>query len=48
MGCSKESFIAAQRKEQILAPFCYRGTCDTLLFNMWVKDFLLTELKPGK
>jgi transposase len=44
----RERFIAAQREKQILAPFCYRGTCDTVLFNMWVKDFLLPELKPGQ
>jgi hypothetical protein len=44
----RERFIAAQREKQILAPFCYRGTCDTVLFNMWVKDFLLSELKLGQ
>jgi transposase len=48
MRYARESFIAAQREEQILAPFSYRGTCDTVLFNMWVKDFLLPELKPGQ
>ena len=46
MQYTREIFIAAKREEQVLAPFCYRGTCDTLLFNMWVKDFLLAELKP--
>lgn len=48
MRYARESFIAAQREEQILAPFCYRGTCDTILFNLWVKDFLLPELQPGQ
>jgi hypothetical protein len=48
MRYTRESFIDTQRKEQILAPFCYRGTCDTVLFNMWVKDFSLPELKPGE
>jgi len=48
MRYARESFIAAQKEEQILAPFCYRGTCDTILFNLWVKDFLLPELKPGQ
>ena len=46
MRYTRESFIAGHREKQILAPFCYRGTCDTILFNMWVKDFLLAELKP--
>ncbi len=48
MRYARESFIAAQKEEEILAPFCYRGTCDTTLFNLWVKDFLLPELKPGQ
>lgn len=48
MRYARESFIAAQREEQILGPFCYRGTCDTILFNVWVKDFLLPELKPSQ
>lgn len=48
MRYARESFIAAQREEQILAPFCYRGTCDTALFNVWVREFLLPELKPGQ
>jgi transposase len=48
MRYTRESFIAAQRDAQILSPFCYRGTCDTALFNMWLKDFLIPELKPGQ
>jgi transposase len=48
MRYARESFIAAQRGTQILAPFCYRGTCNTDLFNMWLKDFLIPELKPGQ
>ncbi len=31
-----------------MAPFCYKGVCDTKLFNMWLKDFLIPELKPGQ
>ena len=27
---------------------CYKGTCDTLLFNLWVEEFLVPELKPGQ
>ena len=48
MRYTRENFIAAQREGQILAPFCYRGTCDTPLFNMRVNDFLLGELKPSQ
>lgn len=45
---ARESFIAAKVESSIIAPFCYTGTCDTLLFNLWLKDFLLPELKPGQ
>jgi transposase len=31
-----------------LAPFCYKGTCDTQLFNLWLKDFLIPQLKTGQ
>ncbi len=31
-----------------MAPFCYKGTCDTRLFNIWLKDFLIPELKAGQ
>ena len=45
---ARESFIAAKVESSIIASFCYTGTCDTLLFNLWLKDFLLPELKPGQ
>jgi transposase len=48
MRYARESFIAAQRGAQILSPFCYRGTCNTDLFNLWLRDFLIPELKPGQ
>ena len=48
MRYARESFIAAKIESRILAPFCYKGTCDTLLFNHWLKDFLIPELKPGQ
>jgi hypothetical protein len=30
---SRESFIAGQVQNKIIAPFCYTGTCDSILFN---------------
>lgn len=45
---ARESFIAAKIESHILAPFCYKGTCDTSLFNTWLKDFLIPELRPGQ
>jgi len=44
----RESFIAAKVQSKIIAPFCYKGTCDTELFNYWVEHFLLKEIKPGQ
>jgi transposase len=46
MRYARESFIAPEREEQILSPFSYQGTCNTFLFNVWMKGFLLAELKP--
>ena len=44
---ARESFIAGEINGKIIAPFCYTGTCDSAIFNLWVKDFLLPELIPG-
>lgn len=44
----RESFIAAQNQSNILAPFCYTGTCNTDLFNAWLEQMLIPELKPGQ
>ena len=43
----RESFIAAQNRSTIFAPFCYTGTCNTALFNMWLEKICLPELNPG-
>jgi transposase len=45
---ARESFIAAKRGKKILAPFCFQGTCHTMLFNEWVETFLVPVLKPGQ
>lgn len=44
----RKSFIAAQNKSSILAPFCYTGSCNTTLFNTWLKKILIPELTPGQ
>lgn len=44
---ARESFIAGQIQEKVVAPFCYDGTCDGQLFNFWLEKFLLPELGPG-
>ena len=44
---ARESFIAGQLNNKIIAPLCYQGTCDTVLFNFWLEDFLLPALGSG-
>jgi transposase len=45
---ARESFVAALCEDRIMAPFCYQGTCNTELFNLWVESFLLPELRSGQ
>ena len=45
---ARENFIAAQCGSKILAPMCFQGTCATVLFNTWLEQFLLPELKRGQ
>ena len=33
---------------KIIAPFCFNGTCDSSLFNLWIKKILIPVLKPGQ
>ena len=44
----RQSIVAAQCGEKILAPFGYHGTCDAKLFNFWLEKFLVPLLKPGQ
>ncbi len=43
-----KAVLLPKLESHIIASFCYTGTCDTLLFHVWLKDFLLPELKPGQ
>jgi transposase len=45
---ARESFIAARCDSKVFAPLCFQGTCNTLLFNMWVEHFLAPQLRPGQ
>ena len=44
---ARESFISGLLNGKLIAPFCYQGTCNTNLFNLWIKEFLLPAIKPG-
>ncbi len=45
---ARESFVAAKCGSEILAPFCFQGTCHTDLFNFWLETCLIPVLKPGQ
>ena len=42
------SMIAALNQGKILAPFVFEGHTDRVLFEAWVKQFLVPALKPGQ
>nr|MCH9763049.1 IS630 family transposase [Gammaproteobacteria bacterium] len=44
---ARESFIAGLVNHQVIAPLCYTGTCDAILFNFWLENFLLPSLGAG-
>lgn len=44
----RESFVAAKVGGKILAPLCYKGTCNTALFNMWIEEMLAQDLRSGQ
>ncbi|HHX3463936.1 IS630 family transposase [Legionella pneumophila] len=44
---ARESFVAGLMNKNIVAPFCYQGTMDNLLFNFWLSNFLLPQIGSG-
>jgi len=44
----RQSILGAKRDKEILAPFGYSGTCDTKLFNFWLKTQLVPKLRKGQ
>ena len=42
------SLIAATCRGGILAPLMFGGSCNTLVFNTWLEERLVPELRPGK
>ncbi len=42
------SMIAGYCQGRLLAPFRFDGYTDSLVFNLWVENILLPELKPGQ
>jgi isftu1 transposase len=42
------SMIAAQCKKAILAPFVFTGTTNANVFNAWLRDQLVPQLRAGQ
>jgi len=45
---ARQSVIAALFKGAFLSPMCFEGTCDTNLFNAWLKQVLIPNLTAGQ
>jgi len=45
---SRTSLLLAQTGLKRFAPFLFDGTCNTAVFNTWVKHCLVPELKPNQ
>ena len=45
---ARQSVVSALFEGKFLAPMCFEGTCDTSLFNAWLKQVLIPTLIPGQ
>ena len=44
----RTNIIAGFVNKECIAAITFNGSCDTKLFNLWVKSFLIPELQPGQ
>lgn len=44
----RTNIIAGYVNQKSMAPMVFNGTCNTNLFENWVENFLINELKPGQ
>jgi transposase len=44
----RTNIIAGYVNHKSIAPMVFNGTCNTNLFETWVEQFLIKELKPGQ
>ena len=44
----RKSIIAALSENHFFAPMTFEGTCETNLFNAWLREVLIPELQPGQ
>ncbi len=44
----RTNIIAGYVNKKAIAPMVFNGSCNTDVFNSWVENFLIKELKPGQ
>lgn len=44
----RTNIVAGYVNKRSIAPMIFNGSCDTKLFETWVEQFLIKELKPGQ
>lgn len=44
----RTNIVAGYVNKKSIAPMVFNGSCNTELFNKWVEQFLIKELKPGQ
>ncbi len=44
----RTNILGAYVNKEPIAPLVFNGTCDTELFENWVEQFLIKELKAGQ
>lgn len=44
----RTNIIAGLVNNKPIAPMVFNGSCNTVLFETWVEEFLIKELKPGQ
>ena len=45
---ARQSIISGLFNGKFFSPMCFEGTCDTRLFNTWLKEMLIPNLIPGQ
>jgi hypothetical protein len=44
----RTNIIAGYVDRKPIAPMVFNGTCNSEIFNHWVEQFLIKEMKPGQ
>ena len=44
----RANIIAGYVNRKSIAPFVFKGSCNTEMFNKWVEEGLIKELRPGQ